>query len=263
MHAIVTAGGATTSKDPLYEITRGGLKSMINIHGKPMVQWVLDALGESQNVDRVFLVGLPPETDLVCAKPLTLIDDQGSMLLNIRAGVSEIQAVDPKATHAILASGDLPALRAEIIDWLACQAQDLDQDIYYTVVERSTMETSFPGSRKNYTHLKDTQLCGGDLHCFRLQVASEDSPLWKQLVQSRKSRLRQASLLGYDTMFLVMLRRFTLQDAEAHVCRKLGIAGRAVLSPYPEVAMDVDKPFQLEILSDYLAKNHDHYQPAG
>lgn len=259
MNAIVTAGGEADSHQPLYEVTHGGLKSMIEISGKPMVQWVLDAMSDCSEIERVVVVGLPPETDLVCQHPLILLPDHGDMIQNIQAGAEEVIRVDPRATHAVLAAADIPSLRGEIIDWLLVQVKDLDQDIYYTVAARETMETTFPASRRTYAHFKDIEVCGGDLHCFRLAAATEESPLWKRLINSRKSPLRQASILGYDTLFFLMLRRLTLKDAEATVCKRLGIRGQAVLSPYAEIGMDVDKPFQLEIVRDYIAKHHERY----
>ena len=47
----------------------------------------------------------------------------------IRAGAREVARLDPHATHGMLVSGDLPALRGEMIDWLAEQTQDSDTDI--------------------------------------------------------------------------------------------------------------------------------------
>ncbi len=259
MNAIVTAGGVAQPGEPLYEITKGGLKSMIDICGKPMVQWVLDALSQSEQVKRVFVIGVAPETDLVCKHPLILLPDQGDMISNIRQGAREVLREDPEARYALLASGDLPALRGEIIDWMLCQSQDFDQDIYYTVIERPVMEAHFPTSRRTYVHLKDTQVCGGDLHCFRLEAAVEDSPLWKRLIDARKSPMRQASILGYDTLLLLMLRQLRLKDAQGAVCKRLGIRGQAVVSPYPEIGMDVDKPFQLEMMREYLARGPERH----
>ena len=43
MDAIVIAGGIPQPEEPLYEYTQGIPKAMLNIAGKPMVQWVLDA----------------------------------------------------------------------------------------------------------------------------------------------------------------------------------------------------------------------------
>jgi molybdopterin-guanine dinucleotide biosynthesis protein A len=257
MNAIVTAGGEVQPGEPLYEITGGGRKSMINLNGKPMVQWVLDALSQTSSIERVIVIGLPPETDLDCAHPLYLLPDQGDMISNIRAGAREILRLDPNARHTLLVSGDLPGLRSEIVDWLICQVQDDDKDLYYTVIERSTMEAAFPSSRRTYIHLKDAQLCGGDMHCFRVQAAVEDLPFWRRLVEARKSPLRQASLLGYDTLFFLILRQLSLKDAEGMACKRVGITGRAIVSPYAEIGMDVDKPFQLEIMRDYLTRGHE------
>ena len=47
MDAIVLAGGKSTD-DPLSALTGGELKSMLPIAGKPMVQWVLDAISDFQ-----------------------------------------------------------------------------------------------------------------------------------------------------------------------------------------------------------------------
>jgi GTP:adenosylcobinamide-phosphate guanylyltransferase len=257
MIAIITAGGEALPGKPLYELTHGGLKAMLEIAGKPMVQWVLDALSETSGIDQVIVVGLPLETDLVCAHPLILLPNHGDMLSNIQAGAEKALEINPNATHAILCSSDIPAIRPDIIEWLMDQAKDLDQDIYYTVIERAVMEELFPSSKRTYTHLKDLQVCGGDVHCFRLGAAVEDNPFWKRLIDARKSPVRQASLLGYDTLFFLMLGQLRLKDAEETVCKRLGIQGRAILCPYAEVGMDVDKLFQFEIMSEYLAKPHE------
>lgn len=254
MYAIVTAGGQVEPKQPLYKITQGALKSMIPIAGKPMIQWILDALGKSMVIEHVVVVGLSPETDLVCAHPLTLLPDNGSMLGNIRAGAIEVMRLDPNATHAILATGDIPALRGEIVDWLSCQIGEQDLDIFYTLIERKVMEKEFPEVKFHYTHLKDIEVCSGQLHCFRLQAALEETPLWKRLIDSRANSLRQASVLGYDAMLFLLIRQLSLKDAEATICKRLGVKGKAVLCPYPEIGMDVDKPSQLEIMRAYLAR---------
>ena len=53
MDAIVIAGGNPQPQESLYAYSRGNPKALIDIAGKPMVQWVLDALGGAQSVDRV------------------------------------------------------------------------------------------------------------------------------------------------------------------------------------------------------------------
>ena len=84
MDAVVTAGGIPLPGEPLYEFTAGKPKAMLDFAGKPMIQWVLDALSNSEHVGRVVVVGLPPFTDIHCAHPMTIIDTQGSILANLK-----------------------------------------------------------------------------------------------------------------------------------------------------------------------------------
>jgi GTP:adenosylcobinamide-phosphate guanylyltransferase len=252
MNAIVLAGGTVQPKEPLYEITGGGRKAMLEIGGKPMVQWVIDALCRADQIEQIVVVGLPPESSLDCTKPCLLLGDQGNMMSNVQTGARELAQVSPESTHAMLVSADIPALRPGMVDWLAHETRDLDADVYYTVIQRETMNESFPGSRRTYVRLKDMEVCGGDCHCFRLSLAISGHSLWKRMVESRKSPLRQASLLGYDTLFFLLLHHLTLSEAEEKVSQKLNIRARAVLSPFAEMGMDVDKPYQLKLLRDYL-----------
>jgi hypothetical protein len=38
------------------------------------------------------------------------------------------------------------------------------------------------------------------------------------------------------------------------ICNRLKLRGRALVCPYSEIGMDVDKPFQLDMLRTDLAK---------
>jgi NDP-sugar pyrophosphorylase family protein len=76
MDAIITAGGIPQPGDPLYAYSNGDSKALIDISGKPMVQWILDALGDSKKVDNVIVIGLTSKSGLTCKKPLHYISNQ-------------------------------------------------------------------------------------------------------------------------------------------------------------------------------------------
>ena len=99
MDAIVTAGGIPLPEDPLYPYTNGDSKAMVDVAGKPMIQWVLDALGDAKHIDKVIVIGLSPKTGVTCKKPLHYVSNQGRMLANIVAGVNKSLEIDPKTRH--------------------------------------------------------------------------------------------------------------------------------------------------------------------
>jgi hypothetical protein len=129
-----------------------------------------------------------------------------------------------------------------------------DEDIYYNVISRPVMESRFPGSKRSFVHLKDVEVCGGDLNVVRTMTVTRDEALWEKIIDSRKSALKQAALLGFDTFLLLLLRQTTLEGAVSRVAKRLQITGRALLCPYAEVGMDVDKPHQLELVTADLCR---------
>ncbi|MBE9470606.1 MAG: hypothetical protein IMY75_00635 [Chloroflexi bacterium] len=55
-------------------------------------------------------------------------------------------------------------------------------------------------------------------------------------------------MIGLWPLLKLVARRLSLAEAERHGSKALNVRGRGVPFPYAEVGMDVDKPFQLEIV---------------
>ena len=255
MDAVLLAGGIPRPEEPLYSYSHGEAKALIDVAGKPMIQWVLDALGGSQCVNRVFISGLGPSAGLACSRPVDYVPDQGGLLENIRSGVFRALELNPDSGNVLVVSSDIPGITPEMVNWVAETAQQNQHDMYYNVIRREVMEARYPASKRSYVHLKDMEVCGGDMNVIRAQTVATHKEIWERLVASRKNALKQASLLGYDTLLLLMLRLLDLQGAVNLASKRLGIQGRAMVCPYAEIGMDVDKPHQLEIMRADLAQH--------
>ena len=253
MDAIVTAGGIPRPEDPLYSYSHGNSKALIDVAGKPMIQWVLDALGEAKKVDNVIIIGLSPKSGVTCKKPIHYVSNQGRMLANIVAGVSKALEINKRNKYVLVVSSDIPTIKPEMVDWLVKTCMETKDDLYYGVCPRDVMEARFPDSRRTYTHLKDMDVCGADINITHVRMTTEHLDMWESLIGSRKSPLKQASVIGFGTLFALFTRRLTLDDAVRRVCDRIGIKGRAIVWPYAEPCMDVDKPSQLELLRADLA----------
>jgi GTP:adenosylcobinamide-phosphate guanylyltransferase len=254
MDAIVTAGGIPQPEDPLYTYSHGDSKALIDVAGKPMIQWVLDALGDAKHVDNVIVIGLSPKSNLTCKKPLHFLSNQGRMLSNIVAGVNKSLELDKKNKYVLVVSSDIPTIKPDMVDWLVEKSQETKDDLYYGVCPREVMEARFEGSKRTYTKLKDLELCGADMHVSHVTMATEHLDMWESLIGNRKNPLKQASIIGLGIFFQILTRSITLDDLVAKVSNRIGIKGRAIKFPYAEPCMDVDKPHQLEMLREDLVK---------
>ena len=256
MDAVITAGSVPAPDDPLYEYSQGKSKALVDLGGRPMIQWVLDAVAGADRIERVAIVGLDEASGLTSAKPITFLPNEGDMIPNIQAGVRWAAATNPQARYVFLASSDIPAITTEMADWVLSQAEAGDYDLCYSVVEKEVMEKRFPGSKRSYIKVKDAVVCGADLNVVSVRAVLDIAhrALWDKVVESRKNALKQAQLVGFDILWGLVTRRITLAAAEEKVSRRLGIVGRIVRCPYAEVGMDVDKPWQLELLKRDMAQ---------
>lgn len=248
MDAIVTAGGIPQPEDPLYTYSYGDSKALVDMAGKPMIQWVLDALGDAKHVDNVIIIGLSAKSNLTCKKPLHFLSNQGRMLSNIVAGVHKSLELNKKNQYVLAVSSDIPTIKPEMVDWLIEKSQETKDDMYYGVCSKAVMEARFPNSKRTYTKLKDMDLCGADMHVSHVTMATEHLDMWEQLIGNRKSPLKQAAVIGWSIAFKYLTGQFTLQELVERVCERVGIKGRALIWEHAEPCMDVDKPHQLQIM---------------
>jgi molybdopterin-guanine dinucleotide biosynthesis protein A len=253
MDAIITAGGIPQPGEPLYAYSNGNSKALIDIAGKPMIQWILDALGDSKKVDNIIVIGLTSKSGLTCKKPLHYISNQGRMLANIVAGVNKSIELNKKTEYVLLVSSDIPAIKSEMVDWLVETTMQTKDDLYYGVCPRDVMETRYPTSKRTYTKLKDMQVCGADINVIHVSMTTNHLDTWEQLIGNRKSPLASVAVIGWDTLLQLFTRQITLQGLVDKASERIGIKGRAIMWTQAEPCMDVDKPHQLEIMREDLA----------
>jgi len=247
--AVLTAGGTPKPDEPLYPYTQGKPKALLPIGGKSMAQWVLDALSGSDMVRRVAISGLASDkAGLTSAKPLSYLPDAGSLIGNVEAGAKHLLAQDPELTKLLIVSSDIPCVTPEMVDWMVTTCLASDHEIYYGLISQADMERRFPGSKRTYFALKEGRFCGADLIVASTALVGHYHPAWNEIVGARKNIFRQASIVGFDTLLLMLLRQMTIPEAERRAQTRLHIKGRILLTPYAETGMDVDKPRQYDLV---------------
>ncbi len=254
LDVVVTAGFDPQRPDPLATALGAPQKALIDVAGHPMIWWTVRALRACPFIGHIVVAGLDPALQIDLGEGVTCLPNHPDHLENAVSGVNHLLSINPDTEHALLASGDIPLLRPETVRWFveACSAGDYD--FYYSVVEDRVMEAQFPGAGRSYVRLKEGRFCGGDLFQFRTSVLQANLDLARRLLAERKNPLRQAQMLGWGTLIKLVLGRLTIQEGEQVASRLLRCRAKVVISPYADLAMDVDKPHQLEMARRLLAE---------
>ena len=247
LDAIVLAGGVPTPEEPLYPLTEGRPKTLLPLAGKPMLQWVLDALTAAPSIRHIAVVGLEADAEITSPKIIARLPDHGSLFGNGAAGIAALRETPSPSAQMVICAGDIPLITAEMVEWGIAQCPDPSVDLYHFNVPRAVMEARFPGSRRTYVHFGDGDLAGGDFHIVAPSIIDEHRQLWEDMLNNRKNALKQALRLGPLFFIKLALRRLRVEELERKAARSFGLQVRVVRAAYPELGMDVDKPVQLEL----------------
>jgi len=245
--AVVLAGSPNNGS--LQECGTAAYEALIPIGGKSMVEYVVEALSAAFLVNQIVVVG--PREELLQAPALrgsTVVQAGATVLENIQLG---IQSLAP-TRRALAVTSDIPLLTPEAIDDFVARCDDENLDLYYPIVPRHVVEGCHAGARRTYVSVKEGVFTGGNLFLFNPDILPRCLAKGKQLVEARKNPLQLASMLGLSFLLKFMTRCLSLREAEEKFSELLGIKGMAVISRYPEVGLDVDKPEDLELVVKYL-----------
>ena len=258
MDCVVVAGGRPEPEDPLYPYTQGKPKALLTLASQPMLAYVLRALSDARQVDRLVVVGVEKKEGQIAAQHLphpehvVFLPDQGGIIRNSRFGVEWVVEKRPEAAEVLLSTGDIPLLTGAAVDAFVQRCRPFDHLAYYNLVTRETMETRFPNSNRTFVRLKGVQVAGGDLILVQTRVLDSNRQLWEALTNARKHAWQLARIVGPLTLLKLILRRLSVSEVEEIASRMFEAPVRILLSAYPELAMDVDKPHQVELIKQEL-----------
>lgn len=246
--AVVLAGSPNDGL--LKECSSASYEALIPIGPRLMVEYVCDALQASAQVGPVAVVGPAEELAGVLASRGVRVAPAGKTVLeNVQIGINALPAVK----RVLVVTSDVPLLTGEAVDDFLAQCRDDTVDLYYPIVSRSTVEGRYAGVKRTYVSLKDGIFTGGNLFLVNPEIFPRCLPKGEQLVAARKNPLQLSRLVGLAFLIKFVTRRLSLQEAQTKVSRLLGIKGVAVISRYPEVGLDVDKPGDLELVTKILS----------
>lgn len=256
--AIVLAADRTTN-DPVTSKSGMVCKAFTPICGVPMIIRVLDALEASGMIERVVLCG-PPESSLSACPELerrigdgfvTWVSNLDSPSRSANRGLEHID----EETPVFLTTADHALLTPEIIKYFLSESGKADSDATVGLVEYENVITAFPGARRTVIKVRDGNFCSCNLFAFLNCRGRNLVPFWKRAEDMRKQPWRLVGeILGPIAILLYLLRISKLNQALNAVSAKAGARSQAVIIPYANAGVDVDKAEDIALVESVLEK---------
>ena len=248
MNVVVLAGGP---QDDLARTQNVANKAFVRIAGTTLLERTLRPFRRSGLIDRI--VAVVPQSQFG-NDALALADESRADGVRIRDSLrSGLEGLDPDEL-VLVAASDLPVLHVAAVDDFIARSRQGDPDIGYGTVERRAHEATFPNVPHTWARMREGTYCGGGIVAIKPRVLPSLERFIEKLGHARKNPLQLASLFGWDVMIGFALRRLTVVQAEARASRMLDARVRAILSPFPETAVNVDRPSDIALAEELVRR---------
>ncbi len=250
MYSIVLAGAP--NKGPLRQVSPAQYEAEIEIAGRPMLEYVVLALERVQSIKKIVIVG--SESMLSNSKSkkeqFIFVKPGSSVIDSLENGISTLNVREP----VLILTSDIPLITKEALEDFLERCQDRPGDIYYSFVPKTINDQKYPGVQRTYVRLKEGTFTGGNLVLLSPEIIHEKFPTLKKAVALRKKPLKLCAMLGWWYICKLILGVLTIKEIENRVAEIFGIKAVGIVSLYPEVGIDVDKPSDLKLAREILTR---------
>ncbi len=244
--ALVLAGSPNDGM--LKECSDVSFEALITIGKRTMVEYVVEALMHSKNIEKILVVGPGELTKIFSPLGIEVIPPQDTLIRNITSGLKHLASTK----HVLVITSDIPLITAEAIDEFIRTCFLHEADLYFPVISQEDVCRKFPGVQRTYVKLKEGTFTGGNIFLVDPKVVPKCVKVGERLIKARKNPLKLCKIVGLGFLFEYLSHRLSLAEAEKKVSKLLDIKGKAIICSYPEVGVDVDKPSDLMMVSKLL-----------
>lgn len=239
--AIVLAG-QRPGIDPVAAAFGERYKALVPVCGMSMLERVLRTLLDVPAIARVVVVAQNP--DLLVRGSLAWAATHSHVVLaESTGGISQsIAAVvgTPVAPWPVLVTtADHPLLTRAMVE--AFLAQSSGSDVAVAAVERRTVLSRYPDSRRTWLKFSDGAYSGANLFALRNPRTVPALELWTRAEKDRKQAIRLFWHFGPVLALRAITRTIGFAEALRRAGTNLHLSAKLVALDFAEAAIDVDK----------------------
>jgi GTP:adenosylcobinamide-phosphate guanylyltransferase len=252
--ALIMAGSSQKEGNPLLMKAQVDNKALIRLQDKYLIEYVLDAIDEAPSIDNIVIVGLKKEQlPERLNKKTVFIEFNGSRINNILTGL-RYHKENLDGSHVVIFPSDIPFMNGAIIEKTIEQMniEETDMDIYYPLVSKSAFDRTYPNAKRSFRKFREGTYAGGDIITLKVQTGLDNADIINTLVTNRKSMIKY--ILSFSPLFLVryLLGILSVNSISMFFEKKFNIFATIFFSEFPEIAMDLDYPDQIEKFDNLL-----------
>lgn len=231
--ALILAGQREEVTDPLCEESGVAFKAALPLEGRPMINYVIDALEGADLPPPFHVSGFSATHD--------------SRLVQAPSGKGPAESVQRTLDNhptfpMIVTTADHPLLTSDMVTHFLIAAHQSEADFCVGLAERSVIAPAYPNVKRTYLNFSDRSVSGCNLFYIRNVKGAGAINFWTDVQHDRKRPLKLASHFGWSILWRFATRQLSVEAAFDFASDKIGCRAAPVFLPFAEAAIDVDKP---------------------
>ncbi|MBY9001796.1 MAG: NTP transferase domain-containing protein [Candidatus Heimdallarchaeota archaeon] len=236
-------------------------KSFLNLGDKTFIEHLVENMLSLKGLRDIYLSGMAKKewkTDL----PVIFVEDKGDIISKLRKHRIDYYSDKEEPDYVIVISSDTPLVTAQAVERFIERCKEttggeLTGLYYMSLIDQKDMEAKFPGSNRSYAKFRDVTFASGDTLLAKPSIIDTHGDVLDRMVNNRKSVFKSLAVVSPIFAIKAMLGLASLNDLNNAINKKIFKTPNAcigVIVDDPELGMDVDKPFQLEVVREYYKK---------
>jgi GTP:adenosylcobinamide-phosphate guanylyltransferase len=249
--ALVVAGAKNTGA--LKDYSNKKYESLIEIAGKPMVQHVIEAVENVNEINDIVIVG-PEKINQKTNSKYRIIKPEDVLINNIKKGIDALN----HDHHILIITSDIPLITTKIIeDFINKCKLEKRHDLFYPVISKEINLEKYPEVERTYVHLKEGIFTGGNMVLVSPEIIQGPLDWYDKILNLRKKPFKMSQMLGFKFIVKFIFRQLSIKEVEKRISNIIGHKCKALIVEYPEIGFDVDKPSDLKMMKEKYLKAFD------
>lgn len=246
--AIILAG---SSEKGIKEF--GVNKSQLKLNDKRLVEIALDALAGSGCIERIFVIGNITELEDLAGEKVVIIQGGNDVIGNIARCIDAYGIIG----RFLVSASDLPFITAQTVRDFISGCTTLDAQLFYPIVPKEVFCHQYPEYPKTFFRLSDGIFTSGSVFIADAGSAGKISGFVQTYFNNRKHPLKLAGMIGFIHLLKFLFGRLSVLEVTEAARKLLGAEVAVVISRQPQLALDLDRHNQLELVRRCLADQTD------
>jgi GTP:adenosylcobinamide-phosphate guanylyltransferase len=243
---LILAGKRDGTLDPLAERAGVSHKCRVPINGKPLLEWVVEAVGPAFPDAKVLIsihdpeviADLPSVVALQAAGRLTLCAAQAGIVESVEHAIE--QAGGNSAFPLLITTADNVLAESDYLRDVHQAALAGDGDAVVVLSTREAIRAAHPDGQRRFYEFSDAAISNCNVFWLRSPKALRATEAFREGGQFAKNRARIAKAFGIINLLRFRLGWWTLESAFKAISRRFGVRVIPHITTNGAFAIDVD-----------------------